>query len=76
MGCTPPPTPIKEAPPVSAQPSRIHLKTITSLEDIMKQEESAKFDLNDLDIKVEPECTKIVVVRKMDFENKEAMPIQ
>ena len=40
----------------------------------MKQQESAKFDLNDLDIKVEPECSKIVIVRKMDFENKEAMP--
>ena len=31
MGCTPPPQKLKEVPSVNAQPSRIQLKSITSI---------------------------------------------
>ena len=38
MGCTPPSHVVKEVPSVNAQPSRIQLKSITSIEELIKNE--------------------------------------
>lgn len=71
MGCTPPPQRAKDIPPVNAQPSRIQLKSVTSIEEIMKQEAyQPSYDIGQLDIKMEDEYQNSIAVPKMDFENK------
>ena len=72
MGCTPIAPGPRTLPAVNAQPSKPHLKSITSIEDIIKleqQEPPVSLDL--LDLTMKEECQQTLGVPRLDFESKE-----
>jgi hypothetical protein len=68
MGCTPPEH-VRKVSAVNAHPSRVHLKSVTSIEDILNKENQnpQQFDLYALDIKMPSETNSKVSMPNMDF---------
>ena len=74
MGCTPPPRKNDTIPAVNSKPIKLDSKSVTSIEEIIQNRASTNAQiLAAMDIKIDSENRKKIIVAALDFQNKTAM---